>query len=74
MARKGLDIDFLHYGIRRDDLEAIKKLAAAQGLNPEGVIALLKSCHEQKVEQGELQKGELKQLLKKQLNHLIPNA
>ena len=48
---KGLDRNFLHYGIRKTDLELIQELCVKHDLNAEWVTEeILKVYHERKVD------------------------
>jgi protein-disulfide isomerase-like protein with CxxC motif len=71
MAQKGLDQAFLHYGIRQTDLDVIEELAKEAGLNPDGVLDLLKKYHEKKVELGEVDEKDLKKMVNQALNSLM---
>jgi hypothetical protein len=49
----------------------IEEMAREAGLNPEGVLNLLKKYHEKKVELGEVDEKDLKKMVSQSLNSLM---
>lgn len=70
--KKGLDKDFLEYGIRKPDLEVITSLCEKHELNPDWVKdQLLKLYHEEKVNQIEMDDSNTESVINKALQKLI---
>ena len=66
--KKGLDISFVHYGIRRDDLDLIETLCTTHGLDAEWVMQdLLKTLHEKRVSDADLDGKGIEKLIEKAL-------
>ncbi|MCB9191507.1 MAG: hypothetical protein H6602_07580 [Flavobacteriales bacterium] len=71
MTQKGLDSLFVHYGIRQDDMTTIEQLCEKYGIDPEWVKEnLLKTFHEKKIKNEELDEKALKKLLEKALQKI----
>ena len=71
MSRKGLDSLFVHYGIRKDDMTMIEQLCEKYEIDPEWVKEyLLKSFHEKKIKNEDLDEKALKKLLEKALQKI----
>ncbi len=67
---KGLDATFVHYGIRKDDLQLIHRLADDHGLPPEWLDDLLRAYHEKRVRNEPLEEKDLLKLLSEQLDRV----
>lgn len=66
MSRKGLDSLFVHYGIRKYDMAIIEELCEKYEIDPEWVKEyLLKSYHEKKIKNEELDEKAIKKLIDK---------
>jgi hypothetical protein len=66
--KKGLDISFVHYGIRRDDLDLIETLCTTHGLDADWVMQdLLKTLHEKRVSDADLDGKGIEKLIEKAL-------
>ncbi|MEI7586984.1 hypothetical protein [Runella sp.] len=66
--KKGLDISFVHYGIRRDDLDLIETLCTTHGLDADWVLQdLLKNLHEKRVSDADLDGKGIEKLIEKAL-------
>ena len=66
--KKGLDISFVHYGIRRDDLDLIETLCTTHGLDADWVLEdLLKNLHEKRVSDADLDGKGIEKLIEKAL-------
>jgi hypothetical protein len=71
MSKKGLDSLFVHYGIRKDDMATIENLCEQQGIDPEWLKEnLLKTYHEKKIRNEELDDKALKKMLEKALQKI----
>ncbi|MCH8475511.1 MAG: hypothetical protein LAT55_09815 [Opitutales bacterium] len=71
MSRKGLDSLFVHYGIRKDDMHTIEQLCEKYEIDPDWVKEnLLKSYHEKKIRNEELDEKALKKVLEKALQKI----
>lgn len=71
MSKKGLDSLFVHYGIRKDDMATIENLCEQKGIDPEWLKEnLLKTYHEKKIRNEELDDKALKKLLEKALQKI----
>ncbi|AXE20883.1 hypothetical protein DR864_25665 [Runella rosea] len=67
--KKGLDISFVHYGIRRDDLDLIETLCTTHGLDADWVLEdLLKNLHEKRVSDADLDGKGIEKLIEKALS------
>lgn len=67
---KGLDATFVHYGIRKDDLALIHRLAHEAGLPEEWLDGVLKAYHEKKVRNESLEDKDIQRLLNEQLDRI----
>jgi hypothetical protein len=66
--KKGLDISFVHYGIRRDDLDLIETLCTAHGLDGDWILEdLLKALHEKRINDADLDGKSIEKLIEKAL-------
>ncbi len=69
---KGLDRNFLHYGIRKDDLELIRSLCEKHGLEGDWVIEdILKAYHEQKVDAIEMMDNDAEQVVNSAIQNFV---
>ena len=65
---KGLDSMFIHYGIRREDMEIIKNICEEHSVDFEWFKdSLLKEYHELKMNNEELESNVLQQVIEKAL-------
>ena len=70
---KGLDTAFLHYGIRRSDLDLLETLAQTHGLDFTWIQEeILKIYHEQKVRDPDLDETALRKIVEKAINKWEP--
>lgn len=68
---KGLDTSFVHYGIRKDDLEILESLATKHNLDWDWVLeSVLKPYHEQKTKNENPDERVLMKLIEKALTQL----
>ncbi|MGY2134426.1 DNA modification system-associated small protein [Hymenobacter sp. HD11105] len=67
---KGLDATFVHYGIRKDDLALINRLAQEAGLPEDWLDGVLKAYHEKKVRNEPLEDKDIQRLLNEQLDKI----
>jgi len=65
---KGLDATFVHYGIRKDDLALIHRLADDAGLPATWLDGVLKAYHDKKVRNESLEEKDIQRLLNEQLD------
>ncbi|MCS6905844.1 MAG: hypothetical protein RML72_12740 [Bacteroidia bacterium] len=71
MAKKGLDATFLHYGIRKEDMQIIDALCTKHGLDAEWVKEeLLREYHEKRVQSAEIDERGLEKLIEKALQKI----
>lgn len=71
MSNKGLDSLFIHYGIRKDDMATIETICAKYEIDPEWLKEyLLKSYHEKKIKNEDLDEKALKKLIEKALQKI----
>lgn len=70
LMNKGLDATFVHYGIRKDDLALIHRLAHEAGLPEEWLDGVLKAYHEKKVRNESLEDKDIQRLLNEQLDRI----
>ena len=74
MNNKGLDRRFLHYGIRKGDLEIIESLCDKYELDREWVEEqLLKVYHEHKVDTIEMSGADVVQIVNNAIQQLVAN-
>jgi hypothetical protein len=71
MAKKGLDTTFVHFGIRKDDMQLIEALSADHALDFEWVKEeLLKEFHERKIRNQELDTKAVEKIIDKALHKI----
>jgi len=69
--RKGVDSTFLHYGIRRDDMQIIETVCQENGIDEEWMKeSILKQYHEERNNQNLLEDKTLNRIIKKALKEL----
>ncbi len=67
---KGLDITFVHYGIRKDDMQLIESLANEAELDADWLKELLKNYHEKRVKDQEIEDKTIEKIIEQALNKL----
>lgn len=68
MAKKGLDTTFVHYGIRKEDMDLISVLCTEHQLEFEWVKEeLLKEFHERKIRNQDVDEKALEKIIEKAL-------
>lgn len=68
MAKKGLDITFVHYGIRKEDMDLIEVLCIEHKLDFDWVKEdLLKELHEKKTRNQEVDEKVIEKIIDKAL-------
>lgn len=71
MAKKGLDTTFLHYGIRKEDMNHIEALCAEHQLDFDWVKEdLLKEFHEKKIRNHEMDEKSVEKIIDKALQKI----
>ena len=71
MAKKGLDQTFIHYGIRREDMQIIEQLCAKHELDFDWVQDnLLKEFHEKKIRNQEIDEKSIEKVIDKALQKI----
>ncbi len=71
MSKKGLDTLFVHYGIRREDMQVIEALCIEYDVDPSWLQEdILKIFHERKIKNEDLDEKSLKKLLEKALQKI----
>lgn len=70
MSKKSIDATFVHYGIRKDDLQLIETLCAQHELNSDWVKGLLESYQTAATQDKALDDGGFKKLLDKELQKI----
>lgn len=69
---KGLDRNFLHYGIRKDDLELIRTLCVKHELDSDWVVEdVLKVYHERKVNSIEISDADTERVVNEAIQNVI---
>jgi hypothetical protein len=69
MINKGLDTTFIHFGIRKEDMEIIKNLTEEQGLNFEWLQEnILKEFHNLKINNEDIDSKKIEKIIEKALN------
>ncbi len=69
--KKGIDSTFLHYGIRREDMEVIEAACQENGIDEEWMKeSFLKAYHEERNNQNNLDEKALGKIIKKALKEL----
>ena len=67
----GIDRNFIHYGIRTQDLDLIRQMAEANELDTEWLCdEILKTYHEQKVTNVDLDDNAVEKIINKALNKI----
>jgi len=67
----GIDRNFIHYGIRTQDLDEINRLAEESGLDTEWLNdEVFRVFHEQKVTNAELDDTSVEKIINKALNKI----
>lgn len=68
MSKKGLDTLFVHYGIRKEDMQVIETLCTQHDIDFDWLKEdVLKTYHEKKIKNEELDEKSLIKLLEKSL-------
>ncbi len=71
MAKKGLDITFVHYGIRKEDINLIEALCTEHQLEFDWVKEdLLKEFHEKKIRNQEMDDKGIEKIIEKALQKI----
>ena len=71
MAKKGLDTTFLHYGIRKEDMNLIEALCTEHQLEFDWVKnELLKEYHEKKIRNQDIDEKSLEKVIDKALSKI----
>lgn len=71
MTRKGLDSTFVHYGIRKDDMEMIKSLSVKHDLDFDWIKdEILKEFHEKKINSIEMDDKVIVKIIEKALSKI----
>jgi len=71
MGKKGLDTLFVHYGVRKEDMQVIEALCNEFDIDPEWLKEyILKAFHEKKIKNEDLDEKSLKKLLEKALQKI----
>lgn len=71
MAKKGLDTTFVHYGIRKEDMDLISVLCTEHQLEFEWVREeLLKEFHERKIRNQDVDEKALEKIIEKALSKI----
>lgn len=69
MINKGLDTAFIHYGIRKEDLEIINNLCEEQGIDMEWLQEnILKEFHNLKNNNEDIDAKKIEKIIEKALN------
>jgi hypothetical protein len=71
MSKKGLDTLFVHYGIRKEDMQVIEALCSEYDVDADWLQEdILKIFHEKKIKNEDLDEKSLKKLLEKALQKI----
>jgi hypothetical protein len=71
MKPKGLDITFVHYGIRKEDMELITTLCTEHKLEPDWIKEdILKEFHERKIKNQEMDDKAIEKIIEKALQKI----
>lgn len=71
MAKKGLDTMFLHYGIRKEDINLIETLCASHDIDFDWVKEdLLKQFHEARIKNQDLEDKSVEKIIDKALQKI----
>lgn len=69
--RKGIDHTFMHYGVRRDDLEIIEQACRDEGIDTDWMREqILKPYNEERNKQSSVEEKTITKLLKRALKNL----
>jgi hypothetical protein len=68
MAKKGLDITFVHYGIRKEDISLIEALCIEHKLEFDWIKEdILKEFHERKIRNQDMDEKSIEKIIEKAL-------
>ena len=68
---KGLDTAFIHYGIRKEDMDIIQNLTEEQGLDFEWLQEnILKEFHNLKINNEDIDSKRIEKIIEKALNKI----
>jgi hypothetical protein len=68
MINKGLDSSFIHYGIRKEDMEIIKNICEEQGIGFEWLEGnILKEFHNLKINNEDIDSKKIEKIIEKAL-------
>jgi hypothetical protein len=68
MAKKGLDITFVHYGIRKEDISLIEALCTEHKLEFDWIKEdILKEFHERKIKNEDMDEKSIEKIVEKAL-------
>lgn len=68
---KGLDTAFIHYGIRKEDMDIIKNLTEEQGLDFDWLQEnILKEFHNLKINNEDIDSKKIEKIIEKALNKI----
>lgn len=71
MAHKGIDSVFLHYGIRKEDMELIEQSCNESGIDSEWLKEdVLKPFHEERNNQNVVEEKKVAKILKKAIKNI----
>lgn len=71
MAQKGLDTTFLHYGIRKEDMNLIEALCTEHQLDFDWIREeVLKEFHERKIRNQEIDEKTIEKVIEKALSKI----
>ena len=71
MAKKGLDTTFVHYGIRKEDMDLISVLCTEHQLEFEWIKEeLLKEFHEKKIRNQDVDDKSIEKIIEKALSKI----
>jgi hypothetical protein len=71
MAKKGIDVTFVHYGIRKEDMSLIETLCTDHQLDFDWIKEdLLKEFHERKIRNEELDEKSIEKVIDKALQKI----
>ncbi len=67
---KGLDSTFLHYGVRRDDMEIIEKTCRESDIDPEWIKEKFLKVYNDSRNEGELNDKAINKIVKKAIKSI----
>lgn len=71
MAKKGLDTTFVHYGIRKEDMDLISTLCVQHQLDFDWVKEqLLKEFHEKKIRNQDVDEKTIEKIIEKAISQI----